>query len=94
MTAIQLYRYLHSQTLDALAKQDETELRYLSITVETLYEAAEYCNDTDAYQLLGDMTYLLNETLTGAQVKGESCLPSIESKLKEMEDAEGQNSTK
>jgi hypothetical protein len=94
MTAIQLYRYLHNRILDALAKHDEAELRYLSITVETLYEAAECSNDTDAYQLLDDMTYLLNETLTGAQVKGESCLPLIELKLKQMEGAEGQNSSK
>jgi hypothetical protein len=47
--------------------------------------------DTELYSLLDDMNYLLNETLMGAQAKGETVLPSIATKLTRLEQRELSN---
>ena len=86
MTIPQLVRYLQQRILDELTKKNEEELNYLSTTVRVLFEAAEHENDADFYSLLDDMNYLLNETLMGAQGKGESVLPSVATKLKQLEE--------
>lgn len=63
-------------------------MNYLSTTVRVLFEVAERENDTELYSLLDDMNYLLNETLMGAQAKGETVLPSIFAKLEQLEERE------
>jgi hypothetical protein len=68
--------------------QNEEELNYLSTTVRVLFEAAEHENDAELYALLDDMNYLLNETLMGAQAKGETVMPSISAKLKQLNERE------
>jgi hypothetical protein len=86
MTLVDLLRYLHQCVLDELAKKNEEELNYLSTTLRVLWEAAERHHDTELYSLLDDMNYLVNETLMGAQAKGENVLPTVASKLRQMED--------
>jgi hypothetical protein len=86
MTLVDLLRYLHQRILDELAKKNEEELNYLSTTVRELWEAAERYQDTELYSLLDDMKYLLNETLMGAQAKGENVLAAVASKLRQIED--------
>ena len=88
MTMLDLLRYLHKRMLDELAKGDEDELNYLSTTLRELWEAAERFGDSDLYMLLDDMNYVLNETLMGAQAKGERALASVTDKLKQMEESE------
>jgi hypothetical protein len=86
MILVDLLRYLHQCVLDELARKNEEELNYLSSTVRELREAAERYQDTELYSLLDDMNYLLNETLMGAQAKGENVLPAVASKLRQIED--------
>lgn len=86
MTLVDLLRYLHQRVLEELVKKNEEELNYLSTTVRELCEAAERYQDTELYSLLDDMNYLLNETLIGAQAKGENVLPAVASKLRQIED--------
>jgi len=86
MTLVDLLRYLHQRVLDELTKKNEEELNYLSTTVRELWEAAERYEDTELYSLLDDMNYLLNETLMGAQAKGEKVLSAVASKLQQIED--------
>jgi hypothetical protein len=57
----------------------------LSTTVRVVWEAAESHDDKELYLLLDDMNYVLNETLMGAQAKGEKCLSSVDTKLKQIE---------
>jgi hypothetical protein len=85
MTIVDLMRHIHEQVLAALAKKDQQELAYFGTTVQQLLEAAERYHDSKLYSLLDDMNYLLNETLTGAQAKGETCLSSISEKLEQLE---------
>jgi hypothetical protein len=85
MTISDLMRFIHEQVLAALAKKDQQELAYLGTTVQQLLEAAERYHDSQLHSLLDDMNYLLNETLMGAQAKGEKCLPSITEKLAQLE---------
>jgi hypothetical protein len=86
MTIPQLLRYLHQRILDELAKGNEEELNYLSTTTRVIFEAAESHGDDDLYSLLDDLNYLLNETLMGAQGKGERALSTIATKLQKLEE--------
>jgi hypothetical protein len=74
--------------LDELARGNEAELNYLSTVIRECWEAAEHHQDAQVYSLLDDMNYILNETLMGAQAKGERLLPAVASKLKQLEEAE------
>jgi hypothetical protein len=88
MTIIDLLQYLHQRILDNLARQDEEELNYLSTTLRELWEAVEQHGDSELYVLLDDMNYVLNETLMGAQPKGERTLAKIASQLAHLKEAE------
>ena len=85
LTIPRLLHYLHERMLLELTNQNEEELNYLGITVRMLFEAAEQENDSDLYALLDDMSYVLNETLMGAQAKAETVLPSITAKLEQLD---------
>lgn len=89
LTIPRLLHYLHERILLELTNQNVEELNYLGITVRMLFEAAEQENDSDLYALLDDMSYMLNETLMGAQAKAETVLPSITAKLKELDKRTG-----
>lgn len=88
MTISQLFGYLHRRIVAELTNQNEEELNHLGTTVRVLFEAAEHENDAELYTLLDDMNYLLNETLMGAEAKGETVLPSISAKLKQLDERE------
>ena len=86
ITISQLFGYLHRRIVAELTNQNEEELNYLGTTVRVLFEAAEHENDAELYTLLDDMNYLLNENLMGAPAKGETVLPSISAKLKQLDE--------
>jgi len=90
LTIPRLLHYLHERILLELTNQNEEELNYLGTTVRVLFEAAEQEKDSDLYGLLDDMSYVLNETLMGAQAKAETVLPSITEKLKKLDKRTGE----
>ena len=81
-------RYLQRRIHEEMVNGSEEELNYLSTTVSIFLEAAEHQKDTELSSVLDDMNDLLNETLMGAQAKGETVLPSIETKLTRLEQRE------
>lgn len=91
LTIAQFLRYLERRIHEELVSKNVDELNYLSTTVRVFWEAAEHEKDTELYSLLDDMNYLLNETLMGVQAKGETVLPAIATKLKQLEQRELSN---